>query len=159
MPVAPPAQVAAGALAPFTEAPGLAQLRLPRQEVPGAGPDPPARASVLSQYPDPREEEKYPTWKRTLARRARESQVKRFCRAQVTHRGERGTVPSVCPPAAGGHVLAGAGLQVSAALLSQAIQRRLEEIEVTFRELEQQGIKLEKLLRDENGKARVDGAL
>nr|XP_021391683.1 F-actin-monooxygenase MICAL1 [Lonchura striata domestica] len=64
-------------------------------------------------YPDPREEEKYPTWKRTLARRARESQMKRFCRAQ-------------------------------------AIQRRLEEIEVTFRELEQQGIKLEKLLRDEN---------
>ncbi|KAM4759936.1 F-actin-monooxygenase MICAL1 isoform 2-T5 [Cyanocitta cristata] len=64
-------------------------------------------------YPDLREEEKYPTWKRTLARRARESQVKRFCRAQ-------------------------------------AIQRRLEEIEVTFRELEQQGIKLEKLLRDEN---------
>ncbi|NXU67076.1 MICA1 monooxygenase, partial [Horornis vulcanius] len=54
-----------------------------------------------------------PTWKRTLARRARESQMKRFCRAQ-------------------------------------AIQRRLEEIEVTFRELEQQGIKLEKLLRDEN---------
>ncbi|XP_071434583.1 F-actin-monooxygenase MICAL1 isoform X1 [Pithys albifrons albifrons] len=34
---------------------------------------------------------------------------------------------------------------------AQAIQRRLEEIEVTFRELEQQGIKLEKLLRDENG--------
>ncbi|XP_068029314.1 F-actin-monooxygenase MICAL1 isoform X2 [Anomalospiza imberbis] len=64
-------------------------------------------------YPDPREEEKFPTWKRTLARRARESQMKRFCRAQ-------------------------------------AIQRRLEEIEVTFRELEQQGIKLEKLLRDEN---------
>ncbi|XP_064254938.1 F-actin-monooxygenase MICAL1 isoform X3 [Passer domesticus] len=64
-------------------------------------------------YPDPREEEKFPTWKRTLARRARESQMKRFCKAQ-------------------------------------AIQRRLEEIEVTFRELEQQGIKLEKLLRDEN---------
>ncbi|XP_059723734.1 F-actin-monooxygenase MICAL1 isoform X1 [Haemorhous mexicanus] len=64
-------------------------------------------------YPEPREEEKYPTWKRTLARRTRESQMKRFCRAQ-------------------------------------AIQRRLEEIEVTFRELEQQGIKLEKLLRDEN---------
>ncbi|NXY20554.1 MICA1 monooxygenase, partial [Atrichornis clamosus] len=56
----------------------------------------------------------YPTWKRTLARQAREAQVKRFCRAQ-------------------------------------AIQRRLEEIEVTFRELEQQGIKLEKLLRDEHG--------
>ncbi|NXK40286.1 MICA1 monooxygenase, partial [Piprites chloris] len=34
---------------------------------------------------------------------------------------------------------------------AQAIQRRLEEIEVTFRELEQEGIKLEKLLRDENG--------
>uniref|UniRef100_A0A8B9ZB31 Molecule interacting with CasL protein 1 n=1 Tax=Buteo japonicus TaxID=224669 RepID=A0A8B9ZB31_9AVES len=58
------------------------------------------------------EEEKYPTWKRTLTRRAREAQMKRFCKAQ-------------------------------------AIQRRLEEIEVTFRELEQQGIKLEKLLRDE----------
>ncbi|CAM9836926.1 unnamed protein product [Bubo scandiacus] len=60
------------------------------------------------------EEEKYPTWKRTLTRRAREAQMKRFCKAQ-------------------------------------AIQRRLEEIEVTFRELEQQGIKLEKLLRDEDG--------
>ncbi|KAM6399031.1 F-actin-monooxygenase MICAL1 [Rhynochetos jubatus] len=59
------------------------------------------------------EEEKYPTWKRTLTRRARESQMKRFCKAQ-------------------------------------AIQRRLEEIEVTFRELEQQGIKLENLLRDED---------
>ncbi|XP_041282983.1 F-actin-monooxygenase MICAL1 [Onychostruthus taczanowskii] len=68
---------------------------------------------VKELYPDPREEEKFPTWKRTLARRARESQMKRFCKAQ-------------------------------------AIQRRLEEIEVTFRELEQQGIKLEKLLRDEN---------
>ncbi|NWV16000.1 MICA1 monooxygenase, partial [Ptilonorhynchus violaceus] len=55
----------------------------------------------------------YPTWKRTLFRRAREAQMKRFYRAQ-------------------------------------AIQRRLEEIEVTFRELEQQGIKLEKLLREEN---------
>uniref|UniRef100_A0A663MDL6 Molecule interacting with CasL protein 1 n=1 Tax=Athene cunicularia TaxID=194338 RepID=A0A663MDL6_ATHCN len=63
---------------------------------------------------DLEEEEKYPTWKRTLARRAREAQMKRFCKAQ-------------------------------------AIQRRLEEIEVTFRELEQQGIKLEKLLRDEDG--------
>ncbi|XP_065710453.1 F-actin-monooxygenase MICAL1 isoform X1 [Patagioenas fasciata] len=60
------------------------------------------------------EEEKYPTWKRTLTRRAREAQMKRFCKAQ-------------------------------------AIQRRLEEIEVTFRELEKQGIKLEKLLRDEDG--------
>ncbi|NXG07384.1 MICA1 monooxygenase, partial [Sakesphorus luctuosus] len=56
----------------------------------------------------------YSTSERTLARRAREASMKRFCRAQ-------------------------------------AIQRRLEEIEVTFRELEQQGIKLEKLLRDENG--------
>ncbi|NXN28442.1 MICA1 monooxygenase, partial [Nycticryphes semicollaris] len=56
----------------------------------------------------------YPTWKRTLTRRAREAQMNRFCKAQ-------------------------------------AIQRRLEEIEVTFRELEQQGIKLEKLLRDEDG--------
>ncbi|NWI57785.1 MICA1 monooxygenase, partial [Calyptomena viridis] len=56
----------------------------------------------------------YTTCERTLDRRAREAQMKRFCKAQ-------------------------------------AIQRRLEEIEVTFRELEQQGIKLEKLLRDENG--------
>ncbi|NWI94915.1 MICA1 monooxygenase, partial [Pitta sordida] len=56
----------------------------------------------------------YKTCERTLTRRAREAQMKRFCKAQ-------------------------------------AIQRRLEEIEVTFRELEQQGIKLEKLLRDENG--------
>ncbi|NXV17843.1 MICA1 monooxygenase, partial [Cepphus grylle] len=56
----------------------------------------------------------YPTWKRTLTRRAREAQMNRFCKAQT-------------------------------------IQRRLEEIEVTFRELEQQGIKLEKLLRDEDG--------
>ncbi|NWQ89621.1 MICA1 monooxygenase, partial [Burhinus bistriatus] len=55
----------------------------------------------------------YPTWKRTLTRRAREAQMNRFCKAQT-------------------------------------IQRRLEEIEVTFRELEQQGIKLEKLLRDED---------
>ncbi|NXP05950.1 MICA1 monooxygenase, partial [Thinocorus orbignyianus] len=55
----------------------------------------------------------YPTWKRTLTRRAREAQMNRFCKAQ-------------------------------------AIQRRLEEIEVTFRELEQQGIKLEKSLRDDD---------
>lgn len=33
---------------------------------------------------------------------------------------------------------------------AQAIQRRLEEIEVTFRELEQQGIKLEKFLREDS---------
>lgn len=52
----------------------------------------------------------------------------------------------------------GAGPRASTALPSQTIQRRLEEIEVTFRELEQQGIKLEKLLRDEGGKARADGA-
>ncbi|KAM9255288.1 F-actin-monooxygenase MICAL1 [Cariama cristata] len=69
---------------------------------------------VAELCPDLGEEEKYPTWKRTLAHRAREAQMKRFCKAQ-------------------------------------AIQRRLEEIEVTFRELEQQGIKLEKLLRDEDG--------
>lgn len=53
----------------------------------------------------------------------------------------------------------GAGPQASSVLPLQAIQRRLEEIEVTFRELEQQGIKLEKLLRDEDSKGRVDGAL
>ncbi|NWW54832.1 MICA1 monooxygenase, partial [Pedionomus torquatus] len=63
----------------------------------------------------------YPTWKRTLTRRAREAQTNRFCKAQ-------------------------------------AIQRRLEEIEVTFRELEQQGIKLEKSLRDERSQARDEQA-
>lgn len=40
----------------------------------------------------------------------------------------------------------------------QAIQRRLEEIEVTFRELEQQGIKLEKFLREDSGENLVSGA-
>lgn len=40
----------------------------------------------------------------------------------------------------------------------QAIQRRLEEIEVTFRELEQQGIKLEKFLREDSGEDLVCGA-
>lgn len=57
--------------------------------------------------------EKYPTWKHTLDRHAREAQMKRFCTAQ-------------------------------------AIQRRLEEIDVTFRDLEQQGIKLEKYLREDS---------
>uniref|UniRef100_A0ABM5G7E6 Molecule interacting with CasL protein 1 n=1 Tax=Pogona vitticeps TaxID=103695 RepID=A0ABM5G7E6_9SAUR len=53
----------------------------------------------------------YPTWKKTLIRRARDAQMKRFCKAQ-------------------------------------SIQRRLEEIEVTFRELERQGVKLERSLRE-----------
>ncbi|XP_053099470.1 F-actin-monooxygenase MICAL1 [Hemicordylus capensis] len=60
------------------------------------------------------EDEKCPTWKKTLMRRAKEAQMKRFCKAQ-------------------------------------SIQRRLEEIEVTFRELEKQGIKLERSLREEGG--------
>ncbi|XP_061488477.1 F-actin-monooxygenase MICAL1 [Rhineura floridana] len=60
------------------------------------------------------EEPQYPTWKKTLMRRAKEAQMKRFCKAQ-------------------------------------SIQRRLEEIEVTFRELEEQGIKLERSLREEGG--------
>nr|XP_028589772.1 F-actin-monooxygenase MICAL1-like [Podarcis muralis]XP_028589773.1 F-actin-monooxygenase MICAL1-like [Podarcis muralis]XP_028589775.1 F-actin-monooxygenase MICAL1-like [Podarcis muralis]XP_028589776.1 F-actin-monooxygenase MICAL1-like [Podarcis muralis] len=60
------------------------------------------------------EEPQYPTWKKTLMRRAKEAQMKRFCKAQ-------------------------------------SIQRRLEEIEVTFRELEQQGIELERSLREEKG--------
>ncbi|XP_060087531.1 F-actin-monooxygenase MICAL1 [Heteronotia binoei] len=60
------------------------------------------------------EEEKHPTWKKTLMRRAKEAEMKRFCKAQ-------------------------------------SIQRRLEEIEVTFRELEKQGIKLERSLREEGG--------
>lgn len=55
------------------------------------------------------------------------------------------------------HTLGCSGPHLIATLPSQAIQRRLEEIEVTFRELEQQGIKLEKFLRDEGGKDRVPG--
>uniref|UniRef100_A0A8D0E5X7 Molecule interacting with CasL protein 1 n=1 Tax=Salvator merianae TaxID=96440 RepID=A0A8D0E5X7_SALMN len=58
------------------------------------------------------EEAHNPPWKRTLTRRAREAQMKRFCKAQ-------------------------------------SIQRRLEEIEVTFRELEKQGIMLEQSLQGE----------
>uniref|UniRef100_A0A670ZFV2 Molecule interacting with CasL protein 1 n=1 Tax=Pseudonaja textilis TaxID=8673 RepID=A0A670ZFV2_PSETE len=54
----------------------------------------------------------YPTWKKTLLRRAKEAEMKRFCKAQ-------------------------------------AIQRRLEEIEVTFRDLEKQGIKVEQSLREQ----------
>uniref|UniRef100_K7FEY9 F-actin monooxygenase n=1 Tax=Pelodiscus sinensis TaxID=13735 RepID=K7FEY9_PELSI len=60
------------------------------------------------------EKETYPTWKRTLTRRAKEAEMKRFCKAQ-------------------------------------SIQRRLEEIEVTFRELEKKGIQLERSLRSEGG--------
>lgn len=68
-------------------------------------------------------------------------------------------VPCPLHPTASGHVPGGAGPWASTALPLQAIQRRLEEIEVTFRELEQKGIKLEKLLRDEDGKARAHRAL
>nr|XP_060629186.1 F-actin-monooxygenase MICAL1 [Anolis sagrei ordinatus] len=60
------------------------------------------------------EEGQYPTWKKTLIRRARDAQMKRFCKAQ-------------------------------------SIQRRLEEIEVTFRDLEKQGVKLERYLREAAG--------
>ncbi|NXP78521.1 MICA1 monooxygenase, partial [Ramphastos sulfuratus] len=60
------------------------------------------------------QEGKPTTLERTLTRRARDAQTKRFREAQ-------------------------------------AIQRRLEEIEVTYQDLEQQGIKVEKLLRDERG--------
>ncbi|XP_039179205.1 F-actin-monooxygenase MICAL1 [Crotalus tigris] len=60
------------------------------------------------------EDTQYPTWKKTLLRRAKEAEMKRFCKAQ-------------------------------------AIQRRLEEIEVTFRELEKQGVKVEQSLRKEAG--------
>ena len=35
----------------------------------------------------------------------------------------------------------------------QSIQRRLEEIEVTFKELEEKGVQLERVLRGEAGKA------
>ncbi|XP_028624878.1 F-actin-monooxygenase MICAL1 [Grammomys surdaster] len=56
---------------------------------------------------------KYPTWYRTLMRRAKEEEMKRFCKAQ-------------------------------------AIQRRLNEIEATMRELETEGMKLELALRKES---------
>nr|XP_020863828.1 F-actin-methionine sulfoxide oxidase MICAL1 isoform X1 [Phascolarctos cinereus]XP_020863830.1 F-actin-methionine sulfoxide oxidase MICAL1 isoform X1 [Phascolarctos cinereus] len=57
--------------------------------------------------------EKYPTWRRTLLRRAKEEEVKRFCKAQ-------------------------------------AIQRRLDEIEATLRELEAEGKRLELAVRSQN---------
>ncbi|XP_066481196.1 F-actin-monooxygenase MICAL1 [Tiliqua scincoides] len=60
------------------------------------------------------EDKKYLTWNKTLVRRVKEAQMKRFCKAQ-------------------------------------SIQRRLEEIEVTFRDLEKRGIKLEQSLREEGG--------
>ncbi|XP_007426639.1 F-actin-monooxygenase MICAL1 [Python bivittatus] len=65
-------------------------------------------------FPSLSEDTQYPTWKKTLLRRAKDAEMKRFCKAQ-------------------------------------AIQRRLEEIEVTFRELEKQGIKVEQSLREEAG--------
>ncbi|KAM5256527.1 F-actin-monooxygenase MICAL1 [Ctenodactylus gundi] len=57
--------------------------------------------------------DKYPTWRRTLVRRAKEEEMKRFC-------------------------------------MAQAIQRRLNEIEVTLRELEAQGVGLELALRSQS---------
>ncbi|XP_027711436.1 F-actin-monooxygenase MICAL1 [Vombatus ursinus] len=57
--------------------------------------------------------EKYPTWRRTLLRRAKEEEMKRFCKAQ-------------------------------------AIQRRLDEIEASLRELEAEGKRLELALRSQN---------
>ncbi|XP_044532624.1 F-actin-monooxygenase MICAL1 [Gracilinanus agilis] len=56
--------------------------------------------------------EKYPTWRQTLLRRAKEEEMKRFCKAQ-------------------------------------AIQRRLDEIEATLRELEGEGKRLELALRSQ----------
>lgn len=91
--------------------------------------------------------EKYPTWKRTLDRRAREAQMKRFCKAQVGSPTIVARFPSPSLP----HALGCTG-QPLLLPTPQAIQRRLEEIEVTFRELEQQGIKLEKFLREDTGK-------
>lgn len=37
----------------------------------------------------------------------------------------------------------------------QSIQRRLEEIEVTFKDLEDKGVVLERTLREETGKTQV----
>ncbi|XP_062042579.1 F-actin-monooxygenase MICAL1 [Lepus europaeus] len=55
---------------------------------------------------------KYPTWRRTLLRRAKEEEMKRFCKAQ-------------------------------------AVQRRLNEIEASLRELEAEGVRLELALRSQ----------
>lgn len=41
--------------------------------------------------------------------------------------------------------------------MSQSIQRRLEEIEVTFKDLEEKGVVLERTLREETGKNPVLG--
>lgn len=56
---------------------------------------------------------KYPTWRRTLLRRAKEEEMKRFCKAQ-------------------------------------AVQRRLNEIEASLRELEAEGVRLELALRSQH---------
>lgn len=112
--MAPPAGEVAGALASVSSprGTGSGSAVLPGQEVPGARADP-LPVTVPSQCLDLGEEEKYPTWKRTLTRRAREAQMKRFCKAQVTLWGSAGS-PARCHPhplhpAAGGRVLGGAG--------------------------------------------------
>ncbi|XP_032340550.1 F-actin-monooxygenase MICAL1 isoform X6 [Camelus ferus] len=64
----------------------------------------------------------YPTWRRTLLRRAKEEEMKRFCKAQ-------------------------------------AIQRRLNEIEVALRELEAKGTKLELALRSQSSSPKKQKAL
>nr|XP_019590530.1 PREDICTED: protein-methionine sulfoxide oxidase MICAL1 [Rhinolophus sinicus] len=66
--------------------------------------------------------DKYPTWKRTLLRRAKEQEMKRFCKAQ-------------------------------------AIQRRLNEIEATLRELEAEGMKVELALRNQSSSPEQQKAL
>lgn len=66
--------------------------------------------------------DKYPTWRRTLLRRAKEEEMKRFCKAQ-------------------------------------AIQRRLNEIEVALRELEAEGKKLELALRNQSSSPEQQKAL
>ncbi|XP_014636640.1 PREDICTED: protein-methionine sulfoxide oxidase MICAL1 isoform X2 [Ceratotherium simum simum] len=65
---------------------------------------------------------KYPTWRRTLLRRAREEEMKRFSKAQ-------------------------------------AIQRRLNEIEVHLRDLETLGMKLEQALRSQSSSPEQQKAL
>uniref|UniRef100_A0A8C4PJC3 Molecule interacting with CasL protein 1 n=1 Tax=Equus asinus TaxID=9793 RepID=A0A8C4PJC3_EQUAS len=66
--------------------------------------------------------DKYPTWRRTLLRRAKEEEMKRFCKAQ-------------------------------------AIQLRLNEIEVDLRELEALGMKLELALRSQSSSPEQEKAL
>lgn len=90
--MAAPAQAVLGLLlpSPLTEPLGQALTRLLGQRLT------PCPCHCLSQGLDLGKEEKYPTWKRTLTRRDREAQMKRFCKAQVSPMGQSWVpIPSI----------------------------------------------------------------